>query len=352
MGKAAKTFILICFLSLFFVMPVSAQTYSFDMHTSADYFNYNPEIGVGPVGQGYIDVSGRYVYSDTEVFRWTSIDPVYKTLVISNISVMCSPANDYFDDLTLCIVCDNELYEFRPIYNASGVAYNFNNIYLPISKFGEGSYNYLVYFRGYVDHIPRDEFPSITLTFNGLFSFDTKALVSDDTDQLLQDQLDQDKEYHDQDKNDATTAGNDVTGAATDLNNIKSKWEILWYPIEFSNTVLGAFTGGSSNARYRSYYGNITGYTYDNDTGYLVPVYAPATRSGDYPESPGGTVITFPSYTLPVLNVKLWESFRYDISTLKTQFPVVFNGIYVVVTILEVYWFVGFLRDKYEEVFG
>lgn len=163
---------------------------------------------------------------------------------------------------------------------------------------------------------------------------------------------DQNQQFRDEDRQDATTAGSDVTGAATDLNNIKSKWEILWYPIEFSNTVLGAFTGGSSNARYRSYYGNITGYTYDNDTGYLVPVYAPATRSGDYPESPGGTVITFPSYTLPVLNVKLWDSFSYDISTLKTQFPVVFNGIYVVVTILEVYWFVGFLRDKYEEVFG
>lgn len=172
--------------------------------------------------------------------------------------------------------------------------------------------------------------------------------IDNNTDQIA----DQQEQYRDEDRQDATTAGNDVTGAATDLNNIKSKWEILWYPIEFSNTVLGAFTGGSSNARYRSYYGNITGYTYDNDTGYLVPVYAPAMRSGDYPESPGGTVITFPSYTLPVLNVKLWESFRYDISTLKTQFPVVFNGIYVVVTILEVYWFVGFLRDKYEEVFG
>lgn len=352
MGKAAKTFILICFLSLFFVMPVSAQTFSFDMHTSSEKFNYNPEIGVGPVGQGNIDISDRFVFSDTEVFRWTSIDPVYKTLVISNISVMCSPANDYFDDLTLCIVCDNELYEFRPIYNASGVAYNFNTIYLPISKFGEGSYNYLVYFRGYVDHIPRDEFPSITLTFNGTFSFDTKALVSDDTDQLLQDQLDQDKEFHDQDKNDATTAGNDVTGAASELDNLKSKWEILWYPIEFTNDIMSAFSG-SDNSRYRSRYAGVVGYSYDDSSGFLVPVYSTSTMAeGDIPESPGGTVITFPSYTLPVLNVKLWDSYSYDLSQITEQYPVLFNAIYVIITILEVYWFVGYLRDKYEEVFG
>lgn len=351
MGKAAKTFILICFLSLFFVMPVSAYSYSFDMHTSSEYFNYNPEIGVGPVGQGNIDISDRFVFSNNVVFTFAASNA--KTVIFEDIVVTSNPVNTYFDDLTLCVVCDNQLYEFRPVYYASGSTYKFNPIYLPLVDYGDSTCNFTLYFRGYADHISRDELlPSITLTMDVNFSFSTEAIVSDSTDQLLQDQLDQDKEFHDQDKNDATTAGNDVTGAATELDNLKSKWEILWYPIEFTNNIMAAFSG-SDNSRYRSRYAGVVGYSYDDSSGFLVPVYSTSTMAeGDIPESPGGTVITFPSYTLPVLNVKLWDSYSYDLSQITEQYPVLFNAIYVIITILEVYWFVGFLRDKYEEVFG
>lgn len=172
--------------------------------------------------------------------------------------------------------------------------------------------------------------------------------IDNNTDQIA----DQQEQYRDEDRQDATTAGNDVAGAATELDDLKSKWEILWYPIEFTNDIMAAFSG-SDNSRYRSRYAGVVGYSYDDSSGFLVPVYSTSTMAeGDIPESPGGTVITFPSYTLPVLNVKLWDSYSYDLSQITEQYPVLFNAIYVIITILEVYWFVGFLRDKYEEVFG
>lgn len=182
----------------------------------------------------------------------------------------------------------------------------------------------------------------------------TFVVTYDDVSEDILDQIDddinkqtaQDKAYHDQDKNDATAAGQQMTGMATQLEDVKNKWAILWYPIEFTNKIFGAFQGSSSASYTRSYAG-VTGYTYDDSSGELIPVYS-KTRAA--PAS--GTTITFPEYILPVLNVKVWDGYSYDLSTLKVQFPAVFDGIYVIVTILEIYWFVGFLRSKYEEVFG
>lgn len=160
----------------------------------------------------------------------------------------------------------------------------------------------------------------------------------------------QDKQFHDEDKSSAEQAGSDMSGMTSDLENVKNKWAILWYPIEFTNNVFQAFTGGTSSAAYSARMGNVTGYTYDDDSGLLVPVYS-KTRAA--PESAAsGTVITFPAYTLPVLNVQLWDSYSYDLSELKTQFSVLFDALYVLITILEVGWFVHFLTVKYHEVFG
>ncbi len=167
---------------------------------------------------------------------------------------------------------------------------------------------------------------------------------------LIQEQINQDNNFHDQDKNDATNAGSDMQGMATDLETVKSKWEILWYPIEFTNRVMGAFQG-SSSARYASAYADVSGYRYDEDSGLLEPIVL-NTRSSAGLRANSGTMIHIPAYTLPVLDVQVWEGADYDLSSLKEQFPDAFNLLYVVVTVLEVMWFVSFLRDKYEEVFG
>lgn len=168
---------------------------------------------------------------------------------------------------------------------------------------------------------------------------------SDETQGLIQEQTQQQQQFHDQDQDDATSAGEAMSGVASDLENVKNKWEILWYPIEFTNKVMGAFQG-TSTAAYSLEYGNVSGYTYNESSGLLEPVYA-KTRSS----SAGGATITFPEYTMPVLNVKLWDSYSYDMSSLKDQFPVLFDALYVIISMLEVMWFVGFLRKKYHEVF-
>lgn len=165
----------------------------------------------------------------------------------------------------------------------------------------------------------------------------------DDINDTLNDQFQRDED-------DANQAGDDASGFASDLKDIENKWAILWYPIKFSNELLSVFTSGSASQSYRRAYYNVTGYTYDDSSGCLVPVINPIATYADSGSS--GAVITFPEYTLPVLDVKLWDSYTFDLSTIKDSFPAVFDAIYVVSTVIEVYWFVGFLRDKYDEVFG
>lgn len=162
-------------------------------------------------------------------------------------------------------------------------------------------------------------------------------------------QMQQEKEFRDEDRQDATSAGEAMNGLASDLETgIKSQWEILWFPIEFTQSVFSAFQGSGAST-YNVKYGNITGYRYDNETATLQPVYD-LTRTAK--ANMGGTVINFPEYTLPVLNVKIWDGASFDLATIKASFPELFNAIYVVISILEVYWFVGFLHDKFMEVFG
>lgn len=178
------------------------------------------------------------------------------------------------------------------------------------------------------------------------YSSELLGQIEQNTDKIAQQQQD----YHDQDKNDATSAGSEMQGMAGELETVKSKWEILWYPIEFTNRVMGAFQG-SSSARYASAYADVSGYRYNEDSGLLEPIVL-NIRSSAVARANSGTMIHIPAYTLPVLDVQVWEGADYDLSTLKEQFPDAFNLLYVVVTVLEVMWFVSFLRDKYEEVFG
>lgn len=153
-----------------------------------------------------------------------------------------------------------------------------------------------------------------------------------------------------EDRSDATQAGTDITEAVANIDStVKSKWEILWYPITFTNQILSVFTGGTSTAAYSEDYDHITGYRYDEASGLLIPYYD-YSRAYDARAS-GGSSITFPAFELPGVG-QIWDSYTFDLSTIKDNFGTLFNLLYVAITILELYWFVGFLRDKYEEVFG
>lgn len=165
-------------------------------------------------------------------------------------------------------------------------------------------------------------------------------------DQNGKGQLAQDKQYHDEEIEAGNQSGSDAENLVSELDTVKSKWEILWYPITFTNNLYAAVTGGG--AAYSARSGGIIGYEYDNDVGELVPVYS---RTRDAPAT-SGTVLTFPAFTLPVLNVQVWDSYSFDLASVKDQFPMVFDAIYVIFTVVEVVWFVKFLQKKFHEVFG
>lgn len=161
----------------------------------------------------------------------------------------------------------------------------------------------------------------------------------------------QQKAYHDEEINGANDMDNQFKGFVNNAeSDIKSKWKILWYPIEFTQSLLTVFGGGTQTQAYADKYMFVEGYEYNETTGCLDPIinYSRAIN----PREGTGAKITFPSYTLPVLNVKLWDSYTFDISSVKEDFPLLFNSLYIAIGILEIYWFVGFLRNKYDDVFG
>ena len=198
--------------------------------------------------------------------------------------------------------------------------------------------------------------------FWGSFKYMLKNITVDDNTPLTDNealnelvkgqeaQIEQSQQFHDEERSSAEQAGSDMGGFATQLENLKGTWAILWYPIEFTNTVMGVFTDGTSGASYRSIYSNVSGYTYDDSSGLLRPVYKSPVATIDVVDVPSGTGLTFPSFE--IMGVKVWDAYTFDLAGLKDKFPVVFDSLYVIVSILEVLWFVGFLRSKYEEVFG
>lgn len=200
-----------------------------------------------------------------------------------------------------------------------------------------------------VAQVPGYEIVNVTVTSTWSFSF---AASPRSDNEALNDLVDNQEKFRQEDREDAEQAGTDAGNLVEEMQTLKEKWEILWYPIEFTNQLLSVFTGGSAARAYTAKYYNVTGYTYDEETGMLVPVRNPIMTLADAQATSGGATITFPEYTLPVLNVKLWDSYTFDLTTIKDSFPVLFDAIYVVTTVLEMYWFVGFLRSKFEEVFG
>lgn len=167
--------------------------------------------------------------------------------------------------------------------------------------------------------------------------------------EALNEIVDQNNRFREEDRDNATQAGQDSNTLITDMQSLESKWKILWLPIDFTQQLISVFTQGTRSVSYSSRYGYISGYTYNENTGYLEPIRSDIMVIA---EDTGGTNITFPSFTLPVLDVKLWDSYTFDLSLIKSSFPIVFDMLYVAISIIELYWFLGFLRNKFDEVFG
>lgn len=177
---------------------------------------------------------------------------------------------------------------------------------------------------------------------------DNEALNS--IDRGIQEGNQQAADRFQEEKDTASQQGQDASDFASETESkIRSGWDILWFPITFTQDLLAVFTGGSSTVAYKVDGYKITGYTYDSASGNLVPVMERA--SPIMPIASAGTSITFPSYTLPGLNIKLWDDYSYDISSLRTDFSAVFTASDTLITMLELYWCIGFLRGKYHDVF-
>lgn len=175
--------------------------------------------------------------------------------------------------------------------------------------------------------------------------------ITQNNNQNTQKILDQNSQFRQEDLDKANSIGTIAQNFLdTNVEKAKSNFNILWEPIAFTQRMLSVFSGGTRSATYANYLDGVVGFTYNSATGCLDPIIDISPRSR-YGRASSGTTITFPSYTLPVLNVKLWEEYTFDISEIKDSFPVLFNAIYIVTGCLCLYWFLGFLSDKFEEVY-
>lgn len=151
----------------------------------------------------------------------------------------------------------------------------------------------------------------------------------------------------------ATDGDSKVQGMATKmLTDVQSNWEALYFPIEFTSRIFAVFTDGTSSSMYQRSYDMVTGYRYDDVTGGLVAVRSPA-RIADGERAVTGTVINFPAFSLPIPgqgDIQLWESHSYDIASLKQQFPVFFDALYVISGIVIIYATVAFLIDLFNDL--
>lgn len=151
----------------------------------------------------------------------------------------------------------------------------------------------------------------------------------------------------------AIDGNNQVQGMATSLlSNVQTNWSALSFPIDFTKRIFGVFVGGTTADAYRRAYDDVIGYRYDDDTGGLVAIRAD-TRRASSARAVSGTTITFPSFSLNVPSVgklKLWDSHSYDISELKSQFPLLFDSLYVISGIVLIYATVSYIIDLFNDL--
>lgn len=175
--------------------------------------------------------------------------------------------------------------------------------------------------------------------------------INSNQDKNTQQILDQNSQFRQEDEEKAQSVGTIAQDFLTqNTNKVKSNFNILWEPIAFTQRVVSIFSSGTRSPSYARRYDGVVGFSYNEQTGCLDPVIDISPRAR-YGKASSGTSITFPAYTLPVLNLKLWDSYTFDVSTIKSSFPALFNAIYVFSGVLCLYWFLGFLSDKFEEVF-
>ena len=118
----------------------------------------------------------------------------------------------------------------------------------------------------------------------------------------------QDKNFHDEEVEEANKAIEQMQDGVGELTGVLSKWEIVTMPITFVKDFAGAIT------------------------------------------SEGSTGLTFPSFTL--MGYQLWPSYSFDLNVIKDKFPLLYNSLHVITGIMVVGWFLHYLWRKWHLLTG
>lgn len=272
-----------------------------------------------PIEPGYYSISARCTYTLTVTS--TSDLPSYPTppftcsfsfgnvpdgLVFSNFYDSYKKIDNNTFEFTSHFFVSGT-FNFRPYGNASGSVLT-SSIPVDFDLFFYGSFPTL----GGGISTSAVKFPHLNCTSSFSCNPDvvTASLVSsfDSTDGILSD-IDQTiKDQHQQDIDEANKAGDTASSSSDELVNTLSAWEIFIMPFQLLKDFASAIAGD------------------------------------------GSTTFTFPSFTL--MGYQIWPSYSFDLSTIQTNFPLLYNGVHAISGIFVVNGFIHYCWRKWAILMG
>lgn len=136
----------------------------------------------------------------------------------------------------------------------------------------------------------------------------TRISGSNSTDGILGDINDTIKDQHQEEVDKAEETGSSVTDSSGQLTGTLSAWEIFTMPFQ------------------------------------LVKDFAQAISSD------GNTGFTFPSFSM--MGYEIWPSYTFDLNTIKSNFPVLYNGVHLVSGTIVVSGFIHYCWRKWSILMG
>lgn len=228
----------------------------------------------------------------------------------NNITTLCNYSTPWIETSSGCSF--NALYD--PEY---GSAFDLFNLPIENAATEEFYYCFNLYYCAYAPFVFTGYGGYVDVTMSPiLFNVTSSTRVSDSVAGQVLDQIndnivkgnEQDKQFHDEEMQEANKAIQQMQDGVGELTGVLSKWEIVTMPVTFVTDFAGAIA------------------------------------------SEGSTGLTFPSFTL--MGYQLWPSYTFDLQVIKEKFPVLYNSLHIITGIMVVGWFLHYLWRKWHLLTG
>lgn len=198
-----------------------------------------------------------------------------------------------------------------------GVGFDIYNLPIENGATEEFYFCYNIYFCAYANFVFTGYGDYVKVTMSPiLFQLTETTRVSDSLPGSVLDQInknviagnDQDKQFHDEEMEEAQKAVDQLNSGLDQVTGVMSSWEIVTMPVTVVSDLVGAL------------------------------------------QSDGSTGLTFPSFSL--MGYQLWPSYTFDLQVINDKFPALMNALHIITGIMVVGWFLHYLWRKWHILTG